>query len=809
MRTNNVFVKSRLAAAIGVSFLFSGSLYAEEAAGEQAEKAKEKSGLEVIQVTARKRVESVQTVPSSVNAVTGEHMEGMGVHSVYDLTKFVPGLEQPQLANHSRLSLRGVSSGDNQSFEQSVGTYVDGVYRGRMNQQRSGFFDMERVEVLKGPQVSLYGNSSVGGALSMATKRPEIGDELNGKFTVKYETEYEESQVLGGVNIPVSDEVAVRLAGKWRDQAGGAAFNHYTGKTENSYEDSAFRIGVVWEPNADLNVYLRHEQAKFEKHGETLAIYTHVNPDFTPLENSPLAAFGIGTGDLNTGNDDSIFNNGPSGNYNDSDETMLEVVWQINDSMSLTSITADSNYDYYHTLDVDMAPYNFMSTNTPEDYSQFSQELRLDTEINDQLNIMAGLYYQDADFNTGFDVDFYMPHVSTLIGSPLEFGSFSRSNYLRQNTEQQAIFTQFDYNPTDKLSLTLGVRYTDITKTATQGLRLLDIDGSTYDEAPYPEGHPFAGLTPALFSYWGVLKSVGAPHEFQDMVREEDHLMLQASASYHFSDDFMGYVNYADGAKAGGFDTLYEGPVTASPLGTSPGPSAGTPEDTEFKDESVSAWEVGFKSDWETVRLNVAAFYGVYDNLQTSIFNGSIGFNVGNAGKSIQKGVDVEFIWQATDDLKITANAEYLDFYYDEFQGAACSLTEVYRGEQGADGKCDWSGDSLAWVPEFTAVVAVEHIAEVFGDYELVNMLSVSYKSKHTVDSDNEVNLTQDGYALVDYRVTLTPADSNWHAAFTVNNLLDEDYEVYLTKIPLIAGAYSNGVHQSKRRINFEVGFNF
>ena len=91
----------------------------------------------------------------------------------------------------------------------------------------------------------------------------------------------------------------------------------------------------------------------------------------------------------------------------------------------------------------------------------------------------------------------------------------------------------------------------------------------------------------------------------------------------------------------------------------------------------------------------------------------------------------------------------------------------------------------------------------------VVNMLSVSYKSKHTVDSDNEVNLTQDGYALVDYRVTLTPADSNWHAAFTVNNLLDEDYEVYLTKIPLIAGAYANGVHQSKRRINFEVGFNF
>ena len=88
-------------------------------------------------------------------------------------------------------------------------------------------------------------------------------------------------------------------------------------------------------------------------------------------------------------------------------------------------------------------------------------------------------------------------------------------------------------------------------------------------------------------------------------------------------------------------------------------------------------------------------------------------------------------------------------------------------------------------------------------------MLSVSYKSKHTVDSSNEQNLMQDGYALVDYRVTLTPDDSNWHAAFTVNNLFDEDYQVYLTKIPLVAGAYSNGVHQNKRRISFEVGFNF
>ncbi len=775
--------------------------FAQEEVKEVKEVNAKGSALEVIEVTARKRLESVQSVPSSVNAVTGDHMEDMGVNNVEDLAKYVPGLEQPKLANHSRLSLRGVSSGDNQSFEQSVGTYVDGVYRGRMNQQRSGIFDMQRVEVLKGPQVTLYGNSSVGGAISMITNRPDVGDDLNGEFTVKYESEYEEAQILGGINIPVTDEFALRIAGKWRDQNQGQAFNHYTGKDEFYFEDSAFRIGAVWEATDELHFYLRHEQGTFEKFGESLAIYSHVNPDFSEFENSPLASFGIGTGELNIGNDDAIFNNGPSGNKNENEETMLEVVWSVNDDTTITSITADSSYDYFHTLDVDITPSDLISTSVPEDYEQFSQELRIDIVVNDQINLMAGFYYQDADFNTGFDSDFHL----TQLGVP----NFTRSNYLEQKTEQSAIFAQVDYQATDKLSLTLGVRYSDIEKTATQGLTLLNIDGTVDTRPAFPDGHPYAGLTPALLSYWGALKSVGAPHEFENMKREESHTMVQASARYFFTDDFMGYINFADGAKAGGFDTMYEGPITATPLGSSPGPSAGTPEDTQFEDEQVTAYEIGFKSDWDDMRLNVAVFYGTYDDLQTSMFNGSIGFNVGNAGKSKQKGVDVEFIWQATDDLSITANAEYLDFHYDEFQGAACSLTEIYKGEMGADGKCDWSGDSLAWIPEIKALVAAEHLSEVFSNYEMSNLLSVSYKSEHTIDSSNEQNLMQDGYALVDYRLKLTNLKSDWHVALTVNNLFDEDYEIYINQIPLNTGAYLNGLHQKNRRINLEFGLSF
>lgn len=788
-----------------ICLVLSSAIFSATAQNEKPKEVKEKhSVLEVIEVTARKRIESVQSIPSSIDAVTGDFIKDMGVHNIEDLSKYVPGLEQPNLANHSRLSLRGVSSGDNQSFEQSVGTYVDGVYRGRMNQQRSGFFDMQRVEVLKGPQVTLYGNSSVGGALSMITNRPDVSDDLNGELTVKYELEYEESQILGGVNIPVSDNFALRIAGKWRDQSKGTELNNYSGKYEPYFNENAFRIGAVWEASDDISFYLRHEQASFEKSGESIALHTHVNPDFTEYEDSPLEPFGIG--ELNTGNDDSIFKNGPSGNKNESNETMLEIIWQINDDISLTTITADSRYDYFHTLDIDAAPYNFLASSVPEDYEQFSQEIRLDININEDIDVLTGFYYQDADFNTGFDVDFNMPFISTSLGYPFDFPSLSRSNYLKQNSKQSAIFGQIDYQASEKLSLTLGIRYSEIEKIATQGLELLTIEGETDTREPLPFT---SGLTPALFSYWGVLKATGAPHEFKDMKREEDHVMISASARYFFTDDFMGYITYADGAKAGGFDTLYEGPSTATILGTQPGPGAGKPQDSEFEDEQVTAYEIGFKSDWDNMRLNVAAFYGTYDNLQTSVFSGQTGFNVANAGKTKQKGVDVEFIWQATDELSFSANAEYLDFYYDEFEEAACSLTEMYEGEQNEDGTCDWSGDSLAWVPKFQAFVTTEHITEVFNNYEISNMLSISYKSEHTIDSSNEQGLIQDGYALVDYRFKLTPINSDWYAAITVSNLFDEDYEIYLAKIPLNIGAYGRGVHQKARKINLEFGISF
>ena len=257
----------------------------------------------------------------------------------------------------------------------------------------------------------------------------------------------------------------------------------------------------------------------------------------------------------------------------------------------------------------------------------------------------------------------------------------------------------------------------------------------------------------------------------------------------------MYYLSWANGAKGGGFDALYEGAGRVA-----------NPDDAEFEDEEANTIELGFKKDWDDVRLNVAAFYGEYDNLQVSVFNGSIGYNVGNAASTTQQGVDVELTWLVTDDLLVFANVEYLDFTYDDFEGAACSFSEDPTGANG--GSCDWKNKEMPWVPKLSAVISAEHTWELSDSYELTNLLSVNYKSDHTTSSDNEELTRQDGYALFDYRATLTSLDNNWHVALTVNNLLDEDYELFTSKIPLNDGALGHVFHKG-REITVEVGYQF
>ena len=294
-----------------------------------------------------------------------------------------------------------------------------------------------------------------------------------------------------------------------------------------------------------------------------------------------------------------------------------------------------------------------------------------------------------------------------------------------------------------------------------------------------------------VVSYNIVSLGGGDLHEFDDLSRDEKHPMYHVGLAYQWTDDLLTYANWSNGAKAGGFDFLYEGAST---------------EEAEYGDESASVFEVGFKRDFSDVRLNVAAFYGNYKDLQVSVYDGGIGFLVGNAASSISKGVDVDVDWNLSRDLRLLARVEYLDFRYDRFTDANCSTTE--RMNTGA-AICDWSGDRTPFVPEFEGVFRAEHTAQVFSNWALRQSLGYSYRGSHSTASDNEAQTRQAAYGLIDYRIELRPDSGVWSIALRGENLGNEQYNVFTSVIPLSAGGAFASVPAKGREVSVEMQYHF
>jgi len=299
-------------------------------------------------------------------------------------------------------------------------------------------------------------------------------------------------------------------------------------------------------------------------------------------------------------------------------------------------------------------------------------------------------------------------------------------------------------------------------------------------------------LVPAYaLGYNIVSQGGGVIHEFDDLERSERHPMLQASLAWQRSDDLLLYANWSNGAKAGGFDFLYEG---------------GDVDKVEYEPEKASVFEVGFKKDWSRGRLNVALFHGRYSDLQVSVYDGVIGFVVGNAATSISRGVDAEFEWNFAPGWRATGLVEWLDFRYDDFRTANCSTTDRLNGSGPI---CDWSGDRAPFVADVEAVLALEHTATLRRDWTLRQRVGWRYKGAHSTASDNEPQTRQDAYALLDYRAELAPPGQAWSLALVGRNLTDEKYNVFTSVIPLAPGGAFANVRAKGREVALEWHYRF
>ena len=704
--------------------------------------------LEEVIVTAQKKVESLQDVPISVVAMQGEQIQQAGIQNMMQLSDYVPNLHIAIAPVNTNIYMRGVGSGNNQGFEQSVGMYIDGIYMGRGRQYRNAFLDLERVEVLRGPQGTLFGRNTVAGAVSVITASPTLGEDLNGAISVAAESN-NGFITEGHIGSDITDTLAMRFAFKYRESDGWID-NAYLNEDEPNIEDTTYRLTTVWQPIDDLDVNFKYAHSDEKRTGSTAATWLYLTPaqrDELVPNRGPFAIAAYQLVDANfpelaveAGEDFTAYRDNnygsldyvglgrkPDGDKGDVNNVAMAINYDL-DGYMITSISGYTDYHVTQGADVDWTPLRFIARDDDEKFDQWSQELRIQSPGGDFIDYTAGLYYDtstlknsrlvavDGSFQGLFasidgsllnpalppiPIGVALPGVTSLVPVVTDPLLAYTTNQLGRNhdyildSESYAAFAQGMINITEEITLTLGLRYTKETKDV-QSTQFLTDDTSGYDAGS--DSFYLAQVQATLFNTYA--------YDYKQN-RETDDWIPSAVLQWNYSDDSMLYASFSQGFKSGGFTGADDGqpdnlPLAAWPCVAIPGATSqddtvdisscydptNPSDDFQFEDETVDAFEIGGKHQLLDggMTFNWAAFYSKYDNLQTAIFKG-VGFGVTNAGSVDIKGIEVETRWAATDNLILGANLAYLDATYGEFQEAPCTAVQLDANPQcGVDG---------------------------------------------------------------------------------------------------------------------------
>ena len=424
-------------------------------------------GLADIVVTAQRRTERLQDVPIAVTAIGSEALQTAGIDRIADLPKLAPSLTFVEVAFSQNLGIRGIFSGENHGLEQSVGTYVDGISRGRPFQARIPFMDIERVEVLRGPQSLLFGKNSVAGALNVTTAQPTSHFEgyADGEV-VHYDTNLNAYMVEGAVSGPLTDALRFRVAARYND-SDGYMNNNQTGKGFPNLKERQIRGILAYDVTDNLAVNLKGEYDHYRRGG-----LPEETADESPAASGPFAgltyaqilvALGQPTSVLdNVGNWQGSFTNGYS--VNRAKEFVLTAKWNL-DPITFTSISGYSGYKYRDLFDADFTAATFLNVQSQDKYDQFSQEIRFESNKAGKLNYMGGVYLEhnkytydeNAMFPTGSIIVPILNGVAPSLGDQLNNASLLR--HVHQTSKTASVFAQLTYHLADNLRLTGGLRY--------------------------------------------------------------------------------------------------------------------------------------------------------------------------------------------------------------------------------------------------------------------------------------------------------------------------------------------------------------
>ncbi|WP_298670311.1 TonB-dependent receptor [uncultured Sphingomonas sp.] len=702
----------------------------------------ETSGADIV-VTAQKREQKLQDVPISMEVVSGQKVADFAAADFKAVQNFVPNMFVQQTNGNDTIYIRGFGSPpQNFSFDQAVSVYMDGVYAGKMRQALNPFFDVARVEVMRGPQGALYGKNTPAGAISVVSAGPT--KTFQAALTGTYNFDLKGYDLTGYVSGPVTDTLSLRVATRVQDQDGYIK-NLANGNEEPRNKLQLFRISALWEPSDTFDVSAKLELSNYERIGG-LGVSTPDNTEQRPTlvryaDNYPLGREGY----TNSSALGSVTANLKVGTH------------------TLTSITgyswfngAVTNYFDQRVPGTGQVIENSVANKYPEDFHQFSQELRLLSPTGGVLEYVVGAYYDKSTYN----VDPYLYY------NILAFNLVSlNQTYFHQSARTLSGFGQATLRPANGLRLIGSLRYTNVQKDGTFSGKLLS-------------GQPFRPLTSASGSI------------------DEGLVDPSITVQYDVSRNLMLYAVYGRGSKSGGF--------VSNTLGT---------KDATFiyKPERSRNWEAGFKSTlWDgRATLNVSAYDTKFTDLQTSSYSSTLQtYITGNAAQATSRGVEGSLRIAPSRYFDITASAAYMDIKYDKYPGAPCLATA--QGPAPA-GVCDLSGRRPPYTSKFTGNVSVHGRVDI-SDYKLDGTAILGGRSGFFNSDDQSPNYGyQKGYAKLDLRIQFAPQDERWHIALIGKNLTNELTSGSAFRLPAPITTVSRAIMfvEPPRNIAIEAGVKF
>ncbi|MEJ2532648.1 MAG: TonB-dependent receptor [Halioglobus sp.] len=770
--------------------------------------------LEEVVVTATLRSESLQDVPISMIAMSGETIKDMNITRAEEFAVDMPAVTISQNPIFNFIFIRGVGTpGANQGMEQSVAIFHDGIYMGRHQLSRAPFMDLERVEVLRGPQSILFGKNTIGGAISLITAKPT--QELEGMISGTY-GEYGEKELTGYVSGPITDTLSGRFAARGYEMD-GYLDNVMTGDDGPEREDTTWRAQLQWDAADTLTVTGKWENSQFDYAQQTtqLAIFNPFTPGAAATSglNQALVAAATGGSGLEKYDDErAVVNDGGAllgqvvpvfaglpgfpaldeGSNNEMDVGTLTIDWGVGEH-TVTAITGYAHYEYRDICDCDFAALPFVQADAREDYDQWSQEIRLTSPVGGKLDYIVGLYYQQSDLTFESDESFGTALAYEQLGvpTPLLSPNLARIYAMDQEQDMWAIFGSATYSLTDRTRLTLGLRYFEENKTADHVLDKRFTGGWDFSAlAGQPDGTIAYGDTPAdydafLDGFGGVdLGGVTAgfltetvyqallgttEHAIRNRDRDEQDVNWQLTVEHDLNDAVMLFATASTGTKGGGFDGRFLG-ADDSPL-------------FEYEEETAQNYELGVKAYLldNLMTLNATAFFSTVEDYQVNIFDGRTGFFVQNAAEIESKGVEVDVNWAATEKLTVRFAGSYLDAAYKEWPNAPCwaSSPDDVRGgcvDFGTpDARRDAAGDTNVFSPDWSYNLNLNYVQPIGTSLEGRFVLNVNYADDQFVAADlDPIYAFQESFTKYDARIALGDVLGTWELALVGKNLSDK-----------------------------------